>query len=409
MATIDWRPKFEVFVPLGDSFILGSSILGGTDVLGYPDTNIGRWVEVSNCEVMEIEIRQGFLGTTPFDAYDPGSASIKLKGLTYAGSRKVIFVGVQVRLSVYRSPVVAPFNELYTDQYVTFDGLPLSIDIFTGYVSDISEDHLEEVEGQRGVVTIDCVDEYSKVVKARGVNMTAPTVQDVYDWLATKVKMTNSLGADASTVLSFFKGEEESHASVLRADNSIHGAMWVKDGRVNWAGKSIWTYGAPVVKISNIHTGTHLCYKNFDWTMRLSNVVNQINQKNVTATDDEEFSHLNNTSIYLYGVSAMNVDTSISNWDAQQYLDIASAPVLRVQRVTVELNSMNLHLLPGVMDTIEFTYREGTTTTTELRKVAEKTIRMTPTEWESELTFFEWTLGDPESDPVIVLREEATV
>lgn len=396
MATLEWRLAIQVFMPTWDGFVLGVSKLGGTDTIGLPDLKSGRWVDVT-CNGISVDIRQGFVQANPLSTYDTGTATITLDGLDYAPSANPDFLpGVEMRVMAYAPATKGIYTDLYDNQFLIGDGGDLALPIFYGYVIDVLEDRGKTANNEPQTVTIECVDEYYKVVKAIGDDSFDIDVLDVAQWMADQnIRISSSL---TSTPITVFRGGDDTLKSIERAVHSCHGALYVRGNTLYFADRDVWDYGTPVVSITDVHSGSHLCYYDFGQSMKLTNIVNDLAQTNTywvangadkndaTTTTTWE----NVSSKGLYNPSGQTVETSTPNWDGSEYLIAGSYPQLRTQTVDVQLTKNNLDLIPAVMDTVTFT-NSGTT---ETRIVSQKHVVLTPEKWSCELTFFDWVLGD---------------
>lgn len=100
--------RVELLVPNAGIFVLGQSVLDGTDVLGA-DTDVATWVDTL-ADVVEIYINQGMdvrggILCTP----NPTIASIRLRSVEFdPNNNRAVHVGTRIRVSGLQFPDTAP-------------------------------------------------------------------------------------------------------------------------------------------------------------------------------------------------------------------------------------------------------------------------------------------------------------
>lgn len=393
-----WTLAAQIFLPSWSGFVLGVSRLGSEDTLGLPDFEVGRWVDIT-CDTGSIEIEQGYQQPHPLSMYTTGTATLTLHGYQWAPSvNPDMLPGCKLRVFAQILELVPEFTNQYFKDFLTeaVKGVT-TFSIFEGYIDDLEEIYTKD--DTPNSVNIHASDEWIRVVRLGGDTgqekkniafNTLPT--HLTEWGVNTV----IYGSLATTVISQL---EQTQQSVERAMLSTMGTAWVNGNAVYISDSDIWASQSPTVAISDVHSGPHLCYMDFDKRNKLS-VMNSISQTNtayvynavlnkdelVSAT--KEFVDV--PSKVLYGDSGHTVSTSLqtNNWDGNGYLSAGRYPDPRTRSVEVLLTPDTIDLLPNIHETVSFTYRG----TTEERRVCSRRITLTPKSWKADIDFFDFLL-----------------
>lgn len=398
-----YKLQVEFLLPSWDAFVLGASRLG-SDMLGPPEFTQGKWITVT-CDTGDIKIEQSYSEQHPLSIYETGIAQITMKGANWAPSvNPDVLPGVRVRISALQEEVLGPFSEQYANQFLS-TGIPeTKFLLFYGYVLDVDEDWTGEPDYPKSMV-LTAVDEWHKIVKLDGdTTLNSVSYNNVDDLLrGWGVNALQGSGTDTRTISRITNTQQD----IERAVYTVAGSAYVIDDTVMVYNHTVWEDKPPTHKISDVHIGPHLCYTGFDKRSRLTNVMNQIEQTNITVVGGEEVSTLtvfmDAASVEFYGKSGHRVTTALAggSWPGDTYLTAGRYPEARTRSVDVELRPDNITLLPHIQDCVEFTYRGAT----ENRRVAGRTLHFTPDRWEATIKFFDFILFEPSTTPLRVIPQ----
>lgn len=199
--------------------------------------------------------------------------------------------------------------------------------------------------------------------------------------------------------------------TTLAIQRSQLGSIWMTRDNVPYMGAiNIWhwesqgphdfwrSWGQRLIRISDIHTGDHLCYYDLEQQTSLSSVLNSLVVNNfeldvVPTTSTTTYEDA--ASVAQYGRRQEKIDifwsTDLSGvYPGNQIINQTKLPESNVTRVSVELTPSNLHLLPNLHDTIQFEYNG----TTQYRRVSRVDLQLLPGTWTADIEFFDYTPTD---------------
>ena len=394
-----YQMSVEFFVPSFDAFVLNSSKLNNADdMLGPAQFNKGKWIAVT-CDTGDIKIEQSYQQFHPLGIYETGVAEITMKGINWSPSvNQNIMPGVKVRISAVQEAVSGQFSNQFTNQFLTTGWPRTQFDLFYGYILDIDETWVTGRTYPDSMV-VTAVDEYHKIVKLEGDK---PSTVIGFNTLPSRLRALGVNAPDTTGLVTTSVDWVNSQQQFERSVYSVVGSTYVKDDKLIIDDNSVWTDKPATMKITDVHSGPHLCYTDFDKRQRLTNVMNHIEQTNTitvmnSSNELEEKSTTvifrDDASIAYYGNSGHTVTTNLSlaQWPGNSYITAGRYPEVRTRTVDVELRPDNVNLLPNIQDSVEFTNRG----TTEKRRVAGRTLHFTPKRWEGTIKFFDFILNEP--------------
>lgn len=327
--------KVEMLLPqdVGNTFVLGISLLDGPDVLGTDSAGVLAWQDLA-CEVNRVQTSIG--GSVASNVYyqaDAGRANIQLQSWEFdPNNYTFIRPSTQIRVRVVRGGY--------------------SFIIWKGFVNNIQVQYAPE---QKNQITIDATDTWSLLVNRRfnydpevfgGETILPDTAVEAACFFVTLegFDITANTGPTISAqplMTTAFRLNVTFGSVISDILTSGLGFIWVNpnDGELYYRPRS--TGGTPFWTIGNNHgDSNHLCMADLSSATRSDDIYNSvvINQK-YEHLGDPKFSILysDRDSIDLYGERSDEFDVDLAREeDATTWSNLVFAPkpITLVQDVT---------------------------------------------------------------------------
>jgi hypothetical protein len=326
--------KVEMFLPqgVGNTFVLGISLLDGTDVLGDDSSGTLAWQDLA-CEINRVQTSLGgSVASNVFYQADAGRATIQLQSWEFDPTNySYIRPSTQVRVRIARGGY--------------------SFILWTGFVDNIEVSYAPDQPNQ---ISIEATDRWALLVNRRFDYYPDAFSPDLIDpsyaldaaayWLTISgFPLESNPGATINPQPMMTTLEQENvtfGAVVSNILNTGLGFIWINPNNNEMEYRPRTTSGSPIYTVGNNHGDPgHLCMADLSVNTRSDDIYN-----NVLITQRYEYLgdpvftvlYKDQDSIDLYGERSDNFTVDLARVeDAQTWSDLVFAlkPVTTVQNV----------------------------------------------------------------------------